>query len=152
MDRRAVLGATLLCFAGCTGEVGISIPTPTISVLPDTLDLGEAVAADQAGAEPANQRSLAPLFVENTGRADLVWAITIDGDGFAMIDPVSGEATTTLGGTLEPDDDLTLDVEFAPPTLGDAAASLVVTSNDPDRPAVEVPLTGVGRVPFAPDI
>ncbi|MEO0606294.1 MAG: choice-of-anchor D domain-containing protein, partial [Myxococcota bacterium] len=152
MDRRAVLGATLLCLAACSREVVISIPTPTISVLPDALDFGEVVAADQVGAEPENQQATAPLFVENTGRADLVWALTLDGDGLAVLDPVTAEAVTTLGGTLEPGDDLTLDVAFAPPTLGDAAATLVVTSNDPDRPAVEVPLTGVGRVPFAPDI
>jgi len=144
--------ALILTLTACSSEVPISIATPAISVLPDALDLGEAVAADQEGARPVNQRATDRLFVENTGRADLRWAISFEDPAFTLVDPETGEATPNLEGELPPGADQEVGIRFAPPTLGEASASLIVASNDPDRPGVEVTLTGEGRVPYAPDI
>jgi len=151
MVRRLVL-----CFAlssvACAPETVISLPTPTVSVLPEALDLGEAVGADQDDGDPAERATTETLFVENTGRADLSYELTVSDAGFSIVDPASGEPVGDVTGVLEPGDDLAVDVRFAPPALGEFAGTLTVASNDPDRPSVEVPLQGTGRVAYAPDI
>ncbi|MEN0063620.1 MAG: choice-of-anchor D domain-containing protein [Myxococcota bacterium] len=143
MVRRSVLALGLL--AACSGqEVQISLPTPTISVLPDAIDFGAVVALDQDGANPVNQRATETVFLENTGRADLDWSLTLDSPGFV--------GPEVRKGLLEPGDDLEFELAFEPPTLGPFTGTLTVTSNDEARPSIEIPLTGEGRVPFAPDI
>ncbi len=47
-------------------------------------------------------------------------------------------------GVLEPDEEMTAAVNFEPPQVGEFAGSVMIVSNDPDSPEVEVGLAGDG--------
>ncbi len=87
--------------------------------------------------------SSAEITLENAGFAPvMVDGITINGtgaSGFSLAaDPVSGMA---LGSGANSD---AVVVSFAPTQVSDYAATLVITSDDPDEPQLLVPLNGSG--------
>lgn len=121
---------------GCTSETAIVTRHPTISVLPESLDFGEVVADQDSGR--------LELFVQNVGLAELDADLTSPGAPFAV------EGETHL--VLPIDASATVVVTFTPEDLGEFDGSLVFGSNDLDTPELEVPLHGVGRIPYAPEI
>lgn len=138
--------------AACTQEVPLTTALPVISVLPDAVDFGEAVAADQSPASADERLRKATVFVANPGRANLFATLRTDDPEFGLVDPKTGDLTDELSITLERDTERATDLRFAPLTVGPTPGTLVIESNDLDRPVVNVKLTGLGRVPYAPEI
>jgi len=131
--------ACALLAMSCGQEGTISSLHPELSVLPGSIAFGEVVAGTSA--EPAL------LFVGNVGLANLEATLSIEGDDdgvFALpqLDQV----------VLAPEDSREIPVGFAPRDLGAYDAEIVVAWNHPDEPAERIPLSGTGRVPFAPEI
>jgi hypothetical protein len=107
---------------------------PIISIVPDTLDFGTVQVADTA---------LGQIIIRNNGDTTLV-VQQIDISG-----PNSGtfSLATLLPITIETGNVDTVDVLFFPPTAGQFDAFLVVNSNAPANPNVEIVLTGNGSLP-----
>jgi uncharacterized protein (TIGR03382 family) len=79
------------------------------------------------------------IALKNVGRLDLEGTATIDGDAAFTVFPeyFSASADNTDG----------LVVTFTPTDAGQHTAKLVLTSNDPLRPTIEIPLSGVAADP-----
>jgi len=74
------------------------------------------------------------LTIFNTGSADLVWNLDPTVVSWLNISPTSG--TVVPDGSVE----LTLSFDASGLALGNYATNVVVTSNDPDEPRVEIPV------------
>lgn len=133
---RHLLPVVLL--SACGGnETSFQNLTPEMAVSPEALDFGEVVVDVET---PTLE-----VFVTNGGRADLEVSLGVDDPAFGIV----GETTFTV----EVDGALTIPVQFDPTALETYAGALVLSTNDPDDEGLFiVPLTGVGRVPYAPDI
>lgn len=131
----ALLGA-------CTGiEQNFEQIVPIASVSPEALDFGEVVV----GEAPA----VLEVYVQNQGRGVLdVNAIEVVGDDAAAF-VVLGETTFE---DIPQDELVTIPVQFTPTELRPYSASLGIETNDVEHRILGVALTGVGRVPYAPDI
>jgi len=128
----------LVAMAGCKSDYQTATVHPTIAVLSKSIDFGAAVA----GTEVFTQ----DLEIQNVGKATL----NVDLDA-------PDDAAFTFAGAphleLAIDESTTVTLSFAPTDLEDYASTLVIHSpDDPDHKEVDVPLTGTGRVPYAPDI
>jgi hypothetical protein len=130
----------VIALGGCTGETGLTTLTPALAVLPEALDFGEVVA----GEATAEQQ----VFVDNGGRATLEGTVYVDGTDAGLFSLGLDVAELSLPA----DEGLDFRVTFAPTEVAPAEAALVFETNDPDSPTLVVPLVGVGRVPYAPDI
>lgn len=81
-----------------------------------------------------------PVVVANTGTADLdISGITITGDNDSSFS-VAGDNCS--GHTIPNDSSCAMTIVFSPATAGQHNAYLVVSSNDPETPALEIPLSG----------
>lgn len=118
----------------------------TLSTLPK--DVGDATPAIDVHPESlafwgvgAGESVILPATVTSVGAATLrVDDFTIEGDAsFTLLDPA--------GFDLPEGESREVEVVFTPLTAGDLTADLIVTSDDPDRPEIRVPLTGEGFVP-----
>ncbi len=129
----------LLVLLACTGpDQTINQLFPELTISPAEVDFGEIVV----------DYSETVLFeVINTGRAPLeVSSVTFTdgGQGVFTID--------STGFTLERDQRSELTLVFTPPTYLEYSDTLVLESNDPDLPVLEVPITGFGGDGPTPDI
>ena len=132
----AILAAGL---AACSSETTIVSYEPVIAVRPSALDFGEVVAGESAILE---------LAVANSGNADLVADLSLSGE-----DPDAFSLPAELAHVeLAPDASVVVPVTFAPGEFRPYGAVLALTNNDVDQAVVPVVLTGIGRVPYAPDI
>ncbi|MCY3763343.1 MAG: choice-of-anchor D domain-containing protein, partial [Gemmatimonadetes bacterium] len=87
------------------------------------------------------------LTLTNGGSVKLEASIALKGGDSFHINHVAEEEASPLrqfGIDLEPGDDETYWVEFAPPETGDFRATIAVTSNDPRNPEIELDLLGSG--------
>lgn len=132
------VGCALLAMS-CVQEGTISNFQPELSVLPGAIAFGEIVAGTSA--EPAL------LFVGNVGLANLDATLTIEGDDEGVFSLPELDRVV-----LAPDDAREIPVGFAPLELVTYDAEIVVAWNHDDEPPVHVPLSGIGRVPYAPEI
>lgn len=127
--------------ANNTDELPLTTPptttSPDVDVTPTTVDFGSVVVGNS---------SARTLTVENLGTAPLSVTATSVGGANAS------HFTVTNGGafTLEPAENRTLTVVYAPTTNGTHDATVTVSSNDPDEPSVEVALGGTGSTASAP--
>ncbi|MCB9777113.1 MAG: choice-of-anchor D domain-containing protein [Alphaproteobacteria bacterium] len=124
----------VLALAACDGgpDNNLNKLYPEIVVAPDTLELGEVVVPYSSSQE---------LQVINAGRADL----TIS--SIALAENTSRPAAFTVTpatATLGPDESVAVLVTFAPDTYVDYGTSLVIESDDPDRPLISVPILAEG--------
>lgn len=86
------------------------------------------------------QRSEREVTILNQGRAELqISNVAINGQGFSTVAEEPPRAVL-------PDGRFVVTVGFAPTYEGQAPGSLVIETNDPDQPSVEVPLLGQGRI------
>ncbi|MCB0266773.1 MAG: choice-of-anchor D domain-containing protein, partial [Calditrichaeota bacterium] len=112
-----------------TGE-GVAAPIPDIAVSPLAIDFGQITL----GANAATT-----VTIHNNGSADLtVSAISDPGGAFALTN------LPTLTAIISPGNTATFDVTFSPSAIGATAASVNISSNDPDSPIIEIQLTGEG--------
>ncbi len=108
-------------------------PYPVIEVSPPSVDFGEVLALTESQAE---------LTIANTGGRDLQLTnleLQRGDQGFSI-----GSIATVL---LAPGAQVPLTMSFRPTGAGDAADQLQIDSDDPNQPAVQVPVTGVGVAP-----
>jgi hypothetical protein len=126
-----------VCFAGCSSERVFFDLTGEFSAAPAALDFGAVVAGGGSLTRD--------LLVTNSGSTGLSVEVG------APDDPAF-----TVGGELSyeipSDETVAIPVTFAPGVVAEFSALLPFTTDDPDNEAATVPLVGVGRVPYAPDI
>lgn len=110
----------------------VSISLPKISVTPTAYNFGNVkVKKSKTGS----------FRVKNSGTVYLLISSSITGTGVSMF-------TITNGGgskTIKPGKTLIIKVAFKPTSTGSKTSTLKITSNDPDTPKVDIPLTGTGQ-------
>lgn len=134
--RTTLLPALLLAACG-PSDINVTSLKPDITVLPAALDFGEVVVDETASLS---------FTVKNAGRNDL----EISGASVAGADGVWSWDLEAV--TLAPDEDVPVEVSFAPNALQDFADTLSIASNDPEDPTMDVLLAGTGRAAPVPDI
>lgn len=128
-----------LTLAGGTFEqefpsVDMDFPLPLMNLDEDSADLGEV--------EVGTERTL-EFPIGNDGAIPFYGEVTIQGSGEFYVYP---ETFNALPGTEDG-----VVITFAPSIDGDQTATLVLTTNDPNNPLVEIPLTGAGYMPVVQD-
>ncbi len=119
--------------AGLVINPAVTIDAPVIAVTPATGDFGDVIA---------DSGSVTNSFtVRNVGNQNLAVA------GATIVGPDAADFGIVAGGgavTIAPGGSEAVDVDFAPLTAGPKSATLRITSDDPDDPVVDVPLSGTG--------
>jgi hypothetical protein len=143
-----ILGFNLpsILIAGVVADQEVkSLPPPVllkaaIEVAPDTHIYGNV---------NLNSTACKIFVVSNRGTAELdVTAITLSENPAAQFAIVSDVAPFTVA----PGETHNVQVSFTPNSGGAKNASLDIASNDPDRPTVNITLSGTGEVRSIPDI
>ena len=115
---------------------------PEISVSPPSKDFGSL--------DVGKTSSPQTFTVSNTSKVDLViGTLSITGTDFSQF---TGQNDTCSGRTIVPPSTCTVDVTFSPTSAGTKNASLSIPSNDPDTPALYIPLMGTGISVTGPDL
>ena len=116
-------------------------PILFLSVESESLDFGDT---------PVGEAVVFPLAIINRSQVEMNVDLTVEGDAFRQ-DPDAAALTPGLirqeALTLNPGQQVTPSIAFDPPSPGDFAGRLIVTSNDPNRPRVEIALEGSGVEP-----
>ena len=106
---------------------------PRIQCAPQSLDFGEVAVGF-----PVTQR----VTCQNVGvsisghpEADLIFQVATSGPDFSA----TASQLSLAGGQSA-----TIDVAFSPAASGASSGDLVITSNDTDRPSMDLPLSGQG--------
>ncbi len=102
--------------------------TPSLSVSTSTVDFGSATVG---------QTKDVSLQISNTGTAGLNVTATVTGAAFSRVTTAS--FTIPPGGASQ-----TVTLRYSPATAGTAAGTLTLTSNDPQRSSLNIPLSGTG--------
>ena len=124
--RLPILASLSACTEyGLDKDHGVVGGEPDIEVTPAALALHTLPGCDDAANVTITNRGVEVLTVSS---------VELDGDPGLTADPLSI--------AIAPGDRERVLVTFAPGDLGDYAATLTVSSDDPDHPAVEVPITG----------
>ncbi|MBD3366741.1 MAG: choice-of-anchor D domain-containing protein, partial [Candidatus Eisenbacteria bacterium] len=101
------------------------VGVPDIETGPDPVDFGELYVSST---------SVESVFVWNSGTGTLdVSSVDVEGGPFATLTGVF---------SLQPGASRFVEVSFSPETEGSHTGELLIDSNDPDTPLVEIPLTG----------
>jgi hypothetical protein len=132
-----VLLTCLLGILACNNDQDVRVLTPEISVAPNELFFGDQVV-------PVSNSQ--QIYLSNSGRVALEVSLSMqaeDSDIFSV-------AETTF--EIQPDETLTLPIDFTPSTYLSYQALLIVDSNDEDTPQLEIPLSGDGVHAPLPDI
>ena len=116
-------------------------PILFVGVESETLDFGDT---------PVGEAGVFPLAIINRSQVEMNVELTVEGDAFRR-EPDAAALTPGLirqgALTLDPGEQVTPSIAFDPPSPGDFAGRLIVTSNDPNRPRVEIALEGSGVEP-----
>lgn len=108
-------------------------PEANISATPDSLAFGATAVENTLDAS---------ITISNTGTADLrTNALAIAGTNTSQFSIVSG---TCAGRTLTPSGTCTVNVAFSPTSGGAKSGTLVIESDDPNTPTLNVLLSGTG--------
>ena len=119
------------------GGTGTATTTPQLTVSPTVVNFGNV---------PLNVASTQPVTLTSTGSAAVtINAATVSGAGFS----VSG---ATFPVTLNPNQSVTLQVQFDPTTADAATGQMTVTSNSTTGGTTQVTLNGTGTVAAAPQL
>jgi len=103
--------------------------TPIASLGAASLDFGEVLVTLDA---------TQTITLTNTGAANLVGQASVSGGNAAAF-----QLTSASSFTVAPSDSVVLTLRFAPTAAGSQSATLDILSNDPDHPALAVPLAGL---------
>jgi Abnormal spindle-like microcephaly-assoc'd, ASPM-SPD-2-Hydin len=115
---------------------GDAVPAPNLTLSTTSISFGQS----QIGTKVSRT-----LTLTSTGNAPLdINTITVSGAAFSV-------GTLSLPATLQPNQQLTVNVTFDPTTAGPDAGTLTVTSNDPSGPAA-VSLGGNGTTTAVPQL
>ena len=110
------------------------IVSPNISVSPISHDFGDVTVGSTSTAQT--------FTISNIGYADLeIYTINLTGNDlseFSIQNDSCSENTILAGSSC------TVEVVFSPISQGAKSANLSIPSNDPNRPTLDVPLSGTG--------
>jgi len=119
-----------------TVKLGWIVGTPAIEVASQAVEFGQV---------EIGQTKTATVTVANAGNANLtLQSVEVYQTGGADFGAMP---LAQLPLTIEPDGTVELEVVFAPTTAGTLNATLVIGSDDPETPVIEVGLSGVGVEP-----
>lgn len=114
---------------------------PDIEVDPASIAFGELNVFDDDGAASATVSEI--VTVSNVGEGDLhIDTITLADD-----DAVEFELSAITSVLINPSGSAQFTVSFTPQTSASYDNSVLIESDDPDEPVVEIPLTGTGIAP-----
>ena len=114
---------------------------PDIAVDPTSLAFGEINVFDDDGSGAASVTEVVTVFNEGVGD------LHIAGMSLADEDEVEFEISSITSVLINPEGSAQFTVTFTPSTSADYANSVLIESDDPDEPVVEIPLTGTGIAP-----
>ncbi len=131
---------------------GIDIPADTlisgmVEVIPVTTgaDIDFPTRSIDFGPVQVGSSVDSTLKIKNVGNGNLVLgALSITGTNASEFSIVVPPSTT-----IAPSDSTNVVIRFSPSSDSAKSATLVIPSNDPDKPSVNVPLTGAGNLPSA---
>lgn len=106
--------------------VTVHTPLPDLTLPVTELDFGKV---------EVGQKNLEPFDLTNAGEAKLAVAMAGDDDAFEVWDP---KLEIAGGETIESA------FRFVPTHAGEFSATILITSNDPDKPLQQVFLKGIG--------
>jgi len=112
------------------GGTGVNIPV--ISVSPTFNNYGNV---------KVKRTKTASFKVTNGGKGTLSITSAITGANASMFTITSGSGSKTI----KPGRTLTIRVAFKPTSTGSKSAILEITSNDPNTPTIDIPLSGMGQ-------
>jgi hypothetical protein len=113
------------------GGTGTATTTPQLTVSPTVVNFGNV---------PLNVASTQPVTLTSTGSAAVtIHAATVTGPGFS----VTG---ANFPVTLNPNQAVTLQVQFDPTTAGAASGQMTVTSDSTTGATTQITLSGAGTV------
>ena len=119
---------TVTVDATITVTADFALKIPDISVVQTTLDFGNV---------KLGKKATKTLKIMNIGTGDLVIGLSVlEGTDFS----IQGSSSVTIKVRKS----YSLKVLFTPKSAGLETANLRVSSNDPDTPTVDIPLTGTG--------
>ena len=113
----------------CFTTKSTSTNVPDISVTPLSYDFGNV---------EVKKSKTASFKVKNNGKTDLLISTSITGTDVSMFTITSGSGVSK---TIKPGKTLTIKVVFKPTSGGPKSSTLEITSNDPDTPTIDIPLT-----------
>ncbi|MEM7828159.1 MAG: choice-of-anchor D domain-containing protein, partial [Candidatus Aenigmatarchaeota archaeon] len=117
---------------------------PDIDISPSSIDFGNVIVSSF---------STQSVIIDNRGQQDLTISnISISASGNAAF---SFSQSNDCPSAIVPGRGCTINVTFSPTTGGLLGATLIINSNDPDEPVINIPLSGYGVwqvEPLVPDI
>jgi hypothetical protein len=132
----AALLSVVLIQSGCVGLTGAA-SSGTLSFDPARMDFGDV---------PTGNKKTETVILTNTGETPLtIPQATLAGANFSL-------AELELPATLEPGETLTFTASFAPTVTGEAAGTIVVSSEDSSIPPASLALAGMGLSASGPTI
>lgn len=131
--RALLLIALFVAVSGCKCGPEVAKVNPSLGVAPAGLDFGQVKVAES---------KQLTVRLESQTRTPVVFSsIVIEGGAAAAYR--LGTAPTQIDSL----GNATLTITFTPPAVAAFTASLVLNSNDPDRPATRIALAGEGAEP-----
>ncbi len=123
----------VLTVSACKCGPAVAKVNPSLGVAPSGLDFGQVKVSES--------KQLTVRLESQTRTSVIFSSIVIEG---------GGAGAYRLGSTpleLGPQGTVTVTITFTPPAVAAFTASLVLNSNDPDRPATRIALAGEGAEP-----
>ena len=110
---------------------------PQIVAAPDSVDFGDVVVNTTSNSEE--------IVVSNTGKGDLtISSVNLSGTNANQFSIISDSCSSA---TLNENGECYIYVDFGPTSTGSKTAVLVVSSNDPTHPKLNISLSGKGVTP-----
>lgn len=129
---RARSTANVSVVSDWSNPLSVIISLPKISVTPTAYDFGNV---------KMKKSKIASFKVTNSGTANLLISTSIGGTDASMFNIRSGSGSKTI----KPGRTLTIRVAFKPTSTGSKTSTLEITSNDPNMPTIDIPLSGTGQ-------
>lgn len=133
-----VVVACLGVLGGCRCQNQVNTVKPSLTVSPASVDFGQVKNGDRQA------RTL--TFESRTQAAVTISSITLE-QGTA-VGGVEGFIPGTKPTTVAAFEKVTMPITFAPTQLVQYQATVIITSDDPDKPTIRVPLVGEGAKPI----
>lgn len=120
------------------------------STMPSVPDISPSPTSYDFGSVDVGSQSTAQIFtITNIGTGDLtIGTLSLTGTDLSEFVIQNDTCTSQV---LTPSSSCTVDGIFSPTSTGAKSANLSIPSDDPDTPALNVPLSGTGFIP-TPDI
>lgn len=134
----AIFGCLALALGGCRCQNTVNTVKPSLTVAPASIDFGQVKNGDRQA------RTL--TFESRTQTAVTISSITLE-QGTA-VGGVEGFVAGMKPTAVPAFEKVTMPITFAPTQLVQYQATLVIASDDPDKPVIRVPLVGEGAKPI----